>query len=118
MRPGSTVLVSDSPAGAVVAVLATLGYEVVTTPPSNGVRRVAAAVLRLDSVEYFGAERVTQMLEDGGVVVLIGRDSDRARLSEVLDGWRIEDQTDAPPYHEGAPTMILTRAVRSGPQDR
>ena len=106
------------PEGLFPRVLATLGYEVVTTPPSDGVRRVAAAVLRWIRSMYFGAERAAQAVEDGGVLVLIGQDSDRARLAQVLDGWRIEDQTDALPHQEGSSPLILTRAVRTGPQDR
>ena len=57
-------------------------------------------------------------MEDGGVIVLIARDSDRGRIAQLLDGWRIEDQTDAPPEREGGPAMVLTRAVLTAPQNR
>jgi SAM-dependent methyltransferase len=116
--PGSTILVIDTARGAVAAVLATLGYHVVSTPPRDRAGRLAGAVLRLGSVDDFGAERAARAMEDGAVIVLIGRDSDRARLAQLLDGWRIEDQTEAPPEPADGAGLTLTRAVLRAPQSR
>ena len=44
-------------------------------------------------------------------MVLIAEDLDRSGLAQLLEGWRIDDQTDAPLEPEGGPGVILTRAV-------
>lgn len=93
------------------AVLSALGYDVVTAPPSGGGRRIAAAVVRARSADDAGVEQAAGALEDGGVLVLITQDLDRSRLAQLLEGWRIEDQTDAPTEFEGGARTILTRAV-------
>ena len=111
VTPGSSILVTDTPQEAVSAVLATLGYDVVKVPPSDGGRRVAAAVVRPGSADDGIVEQLVRVMDDGGVIVLITRDADRSRLERWLDGWRIDDQTDVSPEGERAPGMILTRAV-------
>ena len=118
VRPGSTIVVGQTQRGAVSEVLATLGYDVVTTPPSDGVRRAAAAVVRPGSADGVSVERVASVLKSGGVMVVIANDHDRSRLAEWLEGWRIEDQTDVPGESDGDQGMILTRAVLPAPSER
>ncbi len=45
------------------------------------------------------------------MIVLITRDLDRGRVARLLDGWRIDDQTDGRPEPESGPDILLIRAV-------
>jgi hypothetical protein len=116
LTPGSTVLVTDAPRGAVSSVLTALGYDVVATPSPGASRVVAAAVVRATSADEIGVEQAARVLEDGGVLVLITNDADRPRLAEWLQGWRIDDQTDAPMEPETGRNLLLTRAVFTRPK--
>ena len=118
MTPGSSILVTETPQEAVSAVLATLGYDVVKAPPSDGGRRVAAAVVRPGSADDGTVEQLARVMDVGGVMVLIARDLDSSRVGQWLDGWRIDDQTEVPPDAERAARVILTRAVLVAREER
>jgi SAM-dependent methyltransferase len=114
--PPSTILVTDSSGGAVAAMLTTLCYDVVTTPPPDPARRVAAAVVRATSVDDGSVEQAVRAVQPGSVVVLITEESDRARIEQLLDGWRIEDETAAQSEYDGAPGLTLMRASLPAPE--
>jgi SAM-dependent methyltransferase len=111
LPPGSIILVADFSPGSVAGVLAALGYELVTTPSPDPARPVAAAVIRAASVDHGSVEQIARTMKDAGVLVLIAEGLDRSRIEQLLDGWRIEDQTVTRSEREGDPDLILTRAV-------
>ena len=115
--PGTTILVADATRGPVSIVLASLGYDVVTTPYPEATAPVAAAVVRTKSVDHTQIEQVLRMVQPGGVVVLITEGPDHARIEQLLDGWQIEDETVTQPQRESAPGLTLTRACLPVPMD-
>jgi SAM-dependent methyltransferase len=116
--PRSTVLVTESEDDPVPAVLETLGYVVVTTKPAAGARPAVAAIVRAQSADDPIIEQALRGMDDGRVIVLIMDQFDRPRLEQSLNGWRIDDQTDAEPTAEGQPNIIMARAVREPTEPR
>ena len=116
LTPGTTILVADATRGAISTVLASLGYDVVTTPLPEGAQQVAAAVVR-SSGDRATVEQVVRMVQPGGVVVLITEGRDRAGIEKMLDGWQIEDETVTQPQRESAPRLTLTRASLPAPTE-
>lgn len=109
LTPGTSIFVTDPTRGPISGVLASLGYDVVTTPLPQPASAVAAAVVRAHSVDQASLEQLVGMVRPGGVVVLITDERNHAEI-ELFDGWKIEDKTVTMPQRDGALSLTLLRA--------
>jgi SAM-dependent methyltransferase len=88
VEPGSTVLVSDSLGSAPASLLASLGYDIVTTTTAASAVPVAAAVLRTNWLDAAELDRVGAVVRGGGVIAVIASEGpDRDTVRRMLAQW-------------------------------
>lgn len=110
LTPGKTVLVADASRGAVAAVLAALGYDVVESTPRESAVRVSGAFLRTSSHDAAALTRVAQTMEPGGILVLLAEGYELPEDAFSPAQWQVDDRTSVgrvPP----PPSVTLVRAI-------
>jgi tRNA1(Val) A37 N6-methylase TrmN6 len=103
--------VVDSIGIAPAAVLASLGYNVVSTTDFEPTGPVAAAVVRNGLVTERDVQHVASMLQPGGIVVVISDGEGRQSIADLLGDLEIESVREIEPEAgTTSPRLILAVA--------
>ena len=106
LPPAAEVVVGDTARGAISVVLASLGYDVRTTPLREPNTLARAVIARAASLDLTTLEQVIGTVHPNGILVMIAEGMDRARITPFLEGWLIEDETVREPPVGGSVTLL------------
>jgi SAM-dependent methyltransferase len=112
LEPGSSVSVVDSIGIAPAAVLASLGYNVVSTTDFEPTGPIAAAVVRNGLVTERDVQRATSTLQPGGIVVVISEGEGRQSIADLLRDLEIESVREIEPEARTTSQRLILAVAR------